>query len=90
MWHQRAQKRGLPMRVHAFVRVRAHVCEYRGSGMAPLRRQYLDGAIGMHGSSYETNGEGPPRQREQREERRWLDTETTPSFYLLITYYVCS
>ena len=78
--------------VCACVRVcaHAHVCEYRGSGMAPLRRQCLDGAIGMHGSSYETNGEGPPRQREQREERHWLDTETTPSFYLLITDYVCS
>lgn len=26
MWHQRAQKRGLPMRVHAFVRVRVRMC----------------------------------------------------------------
>ena len=50
MWHQRAQKR-------RFLCVCVCVCVCRGSGMAPLKREYLDGAIGMH-----REGDGTPLQ----------------------------
>ena len=39
------------------MRVCVCVCVCRGSGMAPLRREYLDGAIGMH-----REGDGTPLQ----------------------------
>lgn len=46
-------------RVHSVRAQRARVVSI-GSGMAPLRRQYLDGAIGCMGSSWETMEKGLP------------------------------
>lgn len=44
----------------ACVRACARTCVSIGGQGWLLRRQYLDGAIGMHGSLYETNEKGFP------------------------------